>query len=232
MSPIATLGMSIASLAENATSSVIGGVHSAGTNLLALPQLARNNARLRQQNRALRESNANLHELAQTYAAQVRIRPVVDLYRGIEARVIGFPPENQERVVTIDRGSKAGVVKDDGVVAPGGVVGRIASVGPFFSQVTLITDYTSRLPAVVRRGRWWGIAQGNISSVLMQYIPQDAPIKLGDTVVTGAGRSFHAGIPIGVVTKIERNDAMLYQTAVLKPMVDPGSLDRVVVVPK
>ena len=105
-------------------------------------------------------------------------------------------------------------------------------VGPFSSTVVLATDYTSRIPAIVRRGRWWGIARGNLSSVVVEYIPQDAPLHRGDVVVTGEGRSFHSGIPIGVVTEIERGDATLYQTAVLKTLVDLNALDRVVVVTK
>jgi rod shape-determining protein MreC len=96
----------------------------------------------------------------------------------------------------------------------------------------LATDYTSRIPAVVQRGRWWGIARGNLGSVVVEYIPQDAHLRAGDVVVTGEGRSFHSGIPIGTVTTIERGDATLYQTAVLKTSVDLGALDRVVVVTK
>lgn len=231
-SPIATVGMSVATTAQSAVSALSNGTRDAVATVIDLPQLERENARLRERNRTLLEANANLHEMSTADAAQLRTAPVVDLYHGITANVIGFPPENQERIVTIDRGSKAGVVLDDGVVAPRGAVGHIQSVGPYFSTVLLITDYTSRLPAVFRRGHWWGIAQGNLSDVRMQYIPQDAPIKIGEVVVTGEGRSFHAGIPIGVVTKIERNNALLYQTAILKPSVDPGALDRVVVVPK
>ncbi|MBV8655590.1 MAG: hypothetical protein JO160_06045, partial [Candidatus Eremiobacteraeota bacterium] len=93
-------------------------------------------------------------------------------------------------------------------------------------------DYTSRVPAVVRRGRWWGIARGNVTSVRMEYIPEDAPLRPGDVVVTGEGRSFHAGVPIDTVASVERGDTTLYQTAVLKPAAALGALDRVVVVPQ
>ena len=57
-------------------------------------------------------------------------------------------------------------------------------------------------------------------------------MKAGDVIVTGEGRSFHSGVPIGVVTAIERGDTTLYQTAVVKPSVDLGALDRVVVIPR
>jgi rod shape-determining protein MreC len=231
-SPIATVATSLFALAESVTSAAIGGVRWGSAAISSLPQLERENARLRASNSALIAENARLHELAAAYAAEAGVRVSVDSYHGIEARVIGFPPENESRAVTIDRGANAGVVRDDGVVATNGVVGRIASVGPFSSTVVLITDYTSRIPAVMRRGHWWGIARGNLASVRMEYVPQDAQLKPGDVVVTGEGRSFHSGVPIGTIAATERGDATLYQTAVVTPAVDLGALDRVVVVPR
>jgi rod shape-determining protein MreC len=229
-SPIAAVASALFDAGEIAVAATIRGVRMLGTTVVSLPGLQRENAILQARNRRLVEENARLHELAAAYAAESAVRPVVDLYHGIEARVVGFPPENESRAVTIDRGFRSGVRRDDGVLATDGVVGRIASVGPFSSTVLLITDYTSRIPAVVQRGRWWGIARGNLGSVVVEYIPQDAPLRVGDTVVTGEGRSFHSGVPIGAVTQIERGDSTLYQTALIKTFVNLGALDRVVVV--
>jgi rod shape-determining protein MreC len=230
-SPITTAGTSVLSFVQTAAMTAVTGVRGFAGTLLSLPQLERDAAQLRAENARLTQENARLHELAAAYAAESGVRPVVELYRGIEARVIGFPPENESRAITIDKGSAAGVHRDDGVLASGGAIGRVETVGPFSSTVVLVTDYTSRIPAVVRRGRWWGIARGNLTSVRVEYVPEDAPMRVGDVVVTGEGRSFHAGVPIGSVTAIERGDATLYQTAIVKPAVDLGALDRVVVVP-
>jgi rod shape-determining protein MreC len=231
-SPISTVATSVAGVAEAVVSGAIGATRSALAYVASLPRLSKENAALRAQNRKLLEENAALHQLAADAASQGAVQSVAALYRGIEARVIGFPPENESRAVTIDKGASAGVRIDDGVVAPGGAVGRVTSVGPVSSTVLLETDYTSRIPAVVRRGHWWGIARGNLSSVRVEYIAQDAPIRVGDVVVTGQGRSFPAGVPIGTIRAIERGDGTLYQTAIVKPAVDLGALDRVVIVPR
>jgi rod shape-determining protein MreC len=231
-SPIATAATSLLGVTEVVIATGVEVVRSAGTGIISLPTLVRENGQLRDENRKLRQENARLHELASVYASETTIRPIVDLYHGVEARVVGFPPENESQAVTIDKGSLAGVKRDDGVLDSNGVVGRIASVGPFSSTVVLITDYTSRIPAVARLGRWWGIARGNLTSVRMEYIPEDAPLRPGDIIVTGEGRSFHAGVPIGSVVAIERGDTTLYQTAVVKPAAALGALDRVVVVPQ
>ncbi len=230
VSPIATIAGSAFGFAQTAVSAGIGATRAAASAVVALPGLARENRELRARNERLLEETARVHELAAAYAAESSVRPMVDLYHGIEARVVGFPPENESRAVTIDKGSREGIRRDDGVVSAAGVVGRIIAVTPFSSTVLLATDYTSRIPAVVRRGRWWGIARGNLSSVVVEYVPQDAALRVGDVVVTGEGRSFHSGVPIGTVTAVERGDATLYQTVVLKTAVDLGALDRVVVI--
>ncbi|MDQ6826885.1 MAG: rod shape-determining protein MreC, partial [Candidatus Eremiobacteraeota bacterium] len=161
------------------------------------------------------------------------LRPIFSDYpHAIPARVIGFPPENETHVATIDRGTRANVSRDDGVLNQDGVVGRVLEVTPFTSKVLLVTDFTSTIPAVVQRGRWWGIAKGNLTSVHLEYISQDAHLRIGDRVVTGEARSFHSGAIIGRIAKIERTDSGLYQTAVVQPAVEFGRLDRVVVVPK
>jgi rod shape-determining protein MreC len=231
-SPIATVATAFFDVAETAVVTTVDLTRSVAVGVASLPGLARENATLRAQNRRLIEENARLHELAAAYAAEVSIRPQIDLFGGIDARVVGFPPENELQAVTIDKGSIAGVRRDEGVVDSNGVVGRVASVGPLSSEVMLVTDYTSRIPAVVRRGRWWGIARGNVTSVRMEYIPEDAPLRAGDVIVTGEGRSFHSGVPIGTVKSVERGDTTLYQTAVVTPAAALGALDRVVVVPQ
>jgi rod shape-determining protein MreC len=232
-SPLGSAAGSTVLAFEEVISTVVSAVRSTGQTVLDLPQLQRENARLRGENSTLLQENSALHERLAAYGEQAALAPRLAEYpQGVQARVIGFPPENGIAGVTIDKGTRAGVSRDDGVLAAGGVVGRVTEAGAFSSKVALLTDFTSTIPAMVQRGRYWGVARGNQTSVRLEYVSQDAPLRIGDRVVTGEARSFHSGALIGIVVKIERGDSTLYQTAVLKPAVDFSRIDRVVVVPK
>lgn len=232
-SPISATGTTLAAGFEWLASGALGSLRSGALTLLELPALGRKNLALTDRNARLAAENSRLAEQLVAYKEQAALRPVLEEYRGgVQARVIGFPPENANRTLTLDKGSRAGVARDDGVLAGGGVVGRVVEVGPFTSKIALITDFESKIPAVVARGRFWGIAAGNDTSVRLEYVSQDAPIRVGDKVVTGEARSFHSGALIGTIEKVEHGNASLYQTAVVKPAVDLDSLERVVVVPK
>ncbi|HZW53056.1 MAG TPA: rod shape-determining protein MreC, partial [Candidatus Elarobacter sp.] len=184
------------------------------------------NAVLRTQNDELRERLARI-PAAQDIAAAKLAHP-----DGIEATVIGYDPEAALHVITIGRGAKDGVHRDDGVVTGAGVVGRVVEVSPLSSKVLLVTDATSKLPAVVQHGRWWAIAVGTSTRVKLQYVSQDAKLHVGDRVVTGEGRSFHAGVLIGRIKQIEPVSAgALDQTAIVQPAADLGALSHVVVLP-
>lgn len=92
VSPITMVAGSLFALGQYAVSATVGGTRALASAIVALPQLERENVALKSRNQRLTEENARLHELASSYAAEAAVRPVVDLYHGIEARVIGFPP--------------------------------------------------------------------------------------------------------------------------------------------
>jgi rod shape-determining protein MreC len=196
------------------------------------PRLYARNAQLSTENRALRSENARLREaLSQAPEAEAIARAAADMPGAIVATVVGFDPENLSRIVAIDRGSNAGVRRDDGVIDEDGVVGRVIDVAPLRSTVLLAIDGASKVPAVVQRGRWWGIATGTNSRIRLQYVSQDAKLRVGDVVVTGEGRSFHAGLALGRISEVDHPEGALYQTALVEPAVAFGRISRVLVVP-
>jgi rod shape-determining protein MreC len=210
-----------------ATASALAG---AGTSLAEAPRLYAENADLRARNDALREENGRLREAIAAAPDAAAIARAAAREDGIAATTIGYDPENLSRTITIDRGSEAGVRRDDGVIDDDGVVGRVVDTTPFTSSVLLLTDGASKVPAVVQRGRWWGIATGTNSRVRLEYVSQDARLAVGDVVVTGEGRSFHAGLAIGRIAAIDHPEGALYQAAVVEPAVAFGRLGHVLVI--
>lgn len=232
-SPLSLTVTSVTAWLQLAVTTVVGGTQGAFRTIVQTPGLATANVKLRNENAALRSENDELRERLARVPALAQLESAKLAHPdGIAARVIGYDPEAATHVITIDRGIKDGVRRDDGVVTGDGVVGRIVEVDPLSAKVLLVTDPTSKLPAIVQQGRWWAIAVGTSTRVKLQYVSQDAKLKVGERVVTGEGRSFHAGILIGRIKQVQPAPAgALDQTAILQPAADLSALSRVLVVP-
>jgi len=230
-SPIAGAVTSVAFIVQSVVAEFGNGLRGAADALASAPRLYASNRDVTAANRELRSENARLREaLASAPATDASAKLAAATPHGVSANVIGYDPENLSRVVTVDRGADAGLRRDDGVISDEGVVGRVVEVQPFSSSVLLITDAASKVPAIVQRGRWWGIATGTNARIALQYVSQDAKLKIGDYVVTGRGRSFGAGLPLGRILRVDHPEGALYQTAIVEPAVSFGRLHQVVVV--
>ena len=233
-SPLSNAITSTYAYLEFALGATITGARDSVGYVVALPQLERDNARLRVDDEKLRADNAALRETLARVPSNEAMQNAAALYpTGVAAMVIGFDPENKSQVITVNKGTRSGITVDDGVVNADGVVGRVIEADALSSKVLLITDYTSNLPAIIQHGRWWGIATGTLTRVNLHYVSQDAHLHVGDAVVTGEGRSFHAGLLIGRVASITPMPAgALDQQAIVQPAVAFGRLDHVVILPK
>ena len=233
-SPLTMTVTSVSAYLQLAATTIVNGVRGAFDTIVRTPGLASENGRLRTENATLLTQNDEMRERLARAPAEAELAAARLAHPdGLPATVIGYDPEAATHVITIDRGAKDHVRRDDGVIAGRGVVGRIVEVGPLSSKVLLVTDVTSKLPAVVQHGRWWAIAVGTSTRVKLQYVSQDAKLKVGDRVVTGEGRSFRAGVLIGRIKQIEPTSAgALDQTAIVQPAADLTALSRVIVLPQ
>jgi rod shape-determining protein MreC len=233
-SPLTVVVTTVSAWAQLAATTVTNVTRNGATAVVQAPQLARENGELRANIAQLQQANRDLTEtLARVPAEAALARAQAAAPEGIPANVIGFDPENALHVITIDRGAKDHLQTDDGVMTGDGVVGRVVEVDPLSAKVLLINDPTSRLTAQIQRGRWWAIAVGTLTRVKLRFISQDAKLHVGDRVVTGEGRSFRAGVPIGRIAALEpMNAGALDQSAIVEPAVNLAGLTRVLVVPK
>jgi len=163
------------------------------------------------------------------------------------ARVIARDPANWWRTVFIDVGSRDGVRADMPVIAPDGLVGRVAAVGSTRSQVVLLGDQNCRVAALVKETAENGIIMpyaADPAVVTLTYLSRGSSVKGGQTIVTsglelkpgnavltsGLGGMFPGGIRIGEIVEVRNVGFGLYQEARVKLAVNLNSLDRVWVV--
>lgn len=151
----------------------------------------------------------------------------------VVARVIARDPGNWFGTVTIDRGRADGLARNMTVVTPDGLAGRIVVVRPHTSDVLLITDPRNSVGGLIQETRIPGVVEGLAGSfglLRMLYIPKDAPVEPGQTVITsGLGGIFPKGIPIGTVTEVRPEGSGLFQVVVVRPFAQLNRLEEVAV---
>ncbi len=190
-------------------------VESLSVENLRLQEVERENQRLRE-----------LLEFAET-------RPSFELQGGqIIARVIGQNATNFLNVAMIDLGSRHGIKVGMPVVNEQGLVGRISEVTSTTSKILLITDPSSTVNAILQASRLTGVISGTPGShPVIGFLPQGTEIGVGEVVLTsGMGGSFPKGIHIGQVVEVRQRDVNVFQEAVVRPTVNFGQLEEVMVV--
>ena len=106
--------------------------------------------------------------------------------------------------LTIDVGKESGVEKNDPVLTPKGVIGKVIISGEYSSIVQLINDINYRLSVrILPKGntgilRWYGNNKCQIREV-----QKNASVRVGDGVVTsGFSDIYPKNLPVGTVSGI------------------------------
>lgn len=162
-----------------------------------------------------------------------QLNPTYDFRGGqVIARVISQGPSNYLSTISLDLGSLHGIKPGMPVVTERGLVGRIWKVGPLSSTVLLVTDPASGVQAMVQRNRVVGVVSGRPGEFpVMDYIPQDADISVGDLVITsGLGGSFPKNLVIGQIVAVHHKDYEMFQQATVRPTVNFDRLEFVQVI--
>ena len=150
----------------------------------------------------------------------------------LTADVIGIDQTGIARSITINRGTRDGVVVGMPVTTDLGLVGRIIRVSANAAQVQLIIDENSAVSARLQTTRAEGSIIGQASGALrMTFIVLDEEIARGDLVITsGLGGNFPPDIVVGQVTSVRQFEFELFQEAEVRSLIDFDTLELVLVV--
>lgn len=129
------------------------------------------------------------------------------------------------------RVGSGGLVKDQPVVAPAGLVGRVILVAGPYAKVQLVIDRAAHVGVFLERSHRQGITRGDGNGGLeLDYVPLQTEVVVGDRVLTaGIDGIFPRGIPVGTVTAVQPGGELSLSIS-LAPAVDFGKLDQVYVV--
>ncbi len=211
------------------------GVRGFWGNYVDLRHTREQNAELRDEVNRLRMEQAGLLEDARQGQ---RLQALLDfqqhyLSKTVPAQVIGTAGTDQSRVLYIDKGSKDGLLQDQAVITPDGIVGKVKDVFPHTAQVLEINDQSSGAGVLLEKTRLRGVLRGNAygQPQMIDILP-DERIKPGEPVLTSGGdQIFPRGLPVGVVEKVVTDpEREPYVDVVVKPAANLSHLEEVLVI--
>ena len=215
------------------TSATIRGVTGTWRDYVDLRALREENKRLQLETTTLKRRLEQLQDQALETQRLERLLAMRQASRAefLTARVVGKDATNWFKTILLDRGSLEGIRRNQSVLAPDGLVGRVVEVTPSSARVQLLTDPVSAVGGLIQRTRVTGIVSGNLGAgARVRYLPLMADVAVGDEVLTsGMGGVFPKGILIGRITSVERKSGALFQEATLQSAVDLSRLEEVLI---
>ena len=188
-------------------------------NILLLDELSRLRSTA-EQNEELKK----LLEFKSTYTNSGNLLPVI---------VVGKNFTGYRNSLTIDAGTNDGIEIGMPVVNSIGLVGRIVTTAPNFSQIMPLQNSLFRTSASIQGLRAYGIISwiGHGNGLIMTYVPKTFDIEPGMIVETSNfSNQFPANIPIGVVTGTEPEAGRDTQLIYVEPFVDNNRIAQAFVI--
>lgn len=224
-------------------SPITRGLHNIGTSISAelgvvgsARNLSSDNAKLSKENADLRAALAKASAGAAELDAikkELGLRQLAGK-RLVPADVVSTQPDSYRALITINRGKDDGLTIGMVVVVDGTLVGKISSTDRLTSKVLVVSDPTFTVAGQVLAAgdTATGTVRGSIGGgLIMEKIPQDQKISVGDTVITsGLGGDIIKGYSLGTIQSISRADNGVFQSAMLSTPVQIGRLQTVFVV--
>lgn len=196
--------------------------------------LKRENARLRRELEAARgRANAARAAIAQNRElTELEDLTFVEGLDSVVAQITAASPGNFEETVGLNRGTDAGIVAGNPVVAGDGLVGRVASASGQRATVLMLTDPRSGVSVRLEGSGAAGVVNGRAGRDLLalEFLqPENVEVKKGEMVFTSGlePSRFPPGIPVGKVVSVRRTPGALTQRIMVRPLADVGRLSFV-----
>lgn len=217
-----------------------GWMHDRTEELEQVRVLLAENASLKEQvdellveNTQLQQEKAELNRLRELY----RLDSQYEDYEKVGARIISRDTGNWYSSFTLDKGEDDGLTLDMNVIADGGLVGRITSIGPNWAKVTSIIADNSNVSSKTLSTSDQMIVTGDLESMkdnLIRFsllVDSKDAVKQGDKVVTShISDKYLPDILVGYIYSMEMDSNNLTKSGYISPAVDFEHLEEVLVI--
>jgi rod shape-determining protein MreC len=187
----------------NSANWLTGGIYKTTNGIFSYFNLEKENQKLVDENMRLRHIIINSEYNAEIPIDSLALDSTLMDYTIISAKIIKNSYSNLDNYITLNKGSKNGIKQDMGVITPNGILGIVENTSGKFSRVQSILNRKSNLNAKLKNSENFGSLiwdTKDFNTVQLIDIPRRIPIKVGDTILTGAASSiFPENIPIGSI---------------------------------
>ena len=148
------------------------------------------------------------------------------------ARVLSRGIDQWAHTLVLDKGQNDGVSKDMSAITPKGLAGKIFNTTGSYSKLLLLTDINFSAAVRLQESRKERVISGaGARKAILKYIPYEAEVKVGDIVVTsGLDQLFPPGIPVGFISKIDKQGTGHFQYIEVTPYVYDSKLEEVLII--
>jgi len=188
----------------NSSNFITGGIYNKINNFKEFILLKNENKRLAEENVQLKNlldlQNKSNSKIDSTIIGKINF---YQKFNYISAKVINNEYRKNNNYLTVNKGSSHGIVSDLGVINSKGIIGIIRSVSNKYATVLSVLNVNYQINVKLLNSDHFGSLSWDnkdYKTVQLLYLPIQASIKTGDTVLTG-GKStiFPEGIPVGTI---------------------------------
>jgi rod shape-determining protein MreC len=166
-----------------------------------------------------------------------RLKELLKLIEGRQqyiaaARVLSRGTDQWSHILVLDKGQADGVSKDMSAITPKGFAGKIFNVTGSYSKLLLLTDINFSAAVRLQESRKECVISGTgTRKAILKYVPYEDEVKVGDIVITsGLDQLFPPGIPVGFISKIDKQGTGHFQYIEVTPYVDDSKMEEVLII--
>lgn len=209
-----------------------GGIYNAKTSITDYFNLKQQNNRLAEENRRLRALLSVSEDSIQAVVLDSALIPGTFTY--YPAKVINNSYSKTKNYLTLKRNPDDSIEADMGVISSKGIVGIVNRVSKKYASVQSILNTNSQINAKLKKSNHFGSLTWdtkNPNEAQLIDIPRQAPVTIGDTIVTdGKSTIFPRGILVGAVKDFNLSNNQDYYDMTISLFNDMTDLHHVYII--